>query len=150
DVPRFARQAGVLLGDRRVAQVLVQVGVDDGGAVDGDDHLAAVGADGQVVPLPGGLAGAARRRHDVINRAGVLVGGKLGVLGVGVVEDLNLHADAADVALLRGADVDAAVAAGLQAVLQAQFEVGVLALGAEPAAAALAQAHHQAVLDHPV
>src|SRR5262249_44340947 len=86
--------------------------------------------------------------HDVVDRAAVLVEVELGVAGVVVVEELDLHADAADVALFGGAEVDAAVAAGRQAVLQPQLEVGVVALGAQPAAAPAAADEH-AVLGRP-
>src|SRR5262249_44661285 len=131
-----------------VLAAAVEVGVHNLLAVEDHDHAAAVGADGQGVPLPRGLAGPARRRHDVVDRPGVLVEVEFRVAGVVVVQDLDLHADAADVPLLGGADLAPAVAARPQAVFQAQLEVGVVAFRAQPAPAP-APAHEQSALGGP-
>src|SRR5207247_1221816 len=102
----------------------------------GDHDLAAGGADGHGVPFAGLLAGPARRGDDVIDRAGVLVEIEVGVAGMEIIEDLDFHAEPADPTLLRGADIDAAVATGGNAVFQAQLEIREVALGPQPAAAA--------------
>src|SRR5947207_12367929 len=65
-----------------------------------------------------------------------------------IVEDLNLHPLAANVPRVRRADIDAAIAVRLEPILEAHFEVGVIARGAEPPAAA-ALADQKTVFDGP-
>src|SRR5262249_6084711 len=140
DAARFARQAGMLLGDRGVLERLVEVGVHDLLAVEDHSHPAAVGANLHRIPLTRRLDRVLRRRHDAVDGPGQLR--RLDTLVVllvlvpRIVEDLDFHADAADVSLFRGANVDTAVAARLEAILQAQYEIVVIACAAQPTAAA--------------
>src|SRR5262249_37624865 len=135
-------------GDRRIFAAVVEVGIDDLLAVQDDDDPTPLGADGHGVPLARGLDRTPARADDVIDRASVLVIIDADVFGVVIVENLNFHADAADVSLFRGANVNAAVAARGQAVLQPQLEVVVLALGAQPAALT-ARADDHVLFDFP-
>src|SRR5581483_12019505 len=93
DLARGAGQAGVVLGDGGVLEVMVEVGVDNLLAVEDDEDLLADGTDGHGVPLAGGLAGFFAGADHVIDGAGVLVVVELGVAWVGIVENLDFHAD---------------------------------------------------------
>src|SRR5262245_33064496 len=110
DAAGAALQAGVLLGHGGVFQAAIEIGIHARDAVEQHDDLSALSADGHGVPLAGGFAGSPRRRHDMVDRAGVLVEIELGMVGVEIVKNLDFYAVAADMALVRGADVDAAVA----------------------------------------
>src|SRR5262245_40913214 len=65
-----------------------------------------------------------------------------------VVQQLNLHAHPANVPGVRRTQIDAAIAAGRQLVFQAQDEIGVLLIRAQPAAA-LPGGNEEAVLGAP-
>src|SRR5262249_27987212 len=137
EVALLAQQAGMPF---ELVLVVVEVGIDEDGAVLLDEHLAALADDADAVPLADGVVLLQLRRLDVVDGAGVLIGGELGLVDlvpVFVVDELDLHADVGGVALVGGADADAAVAAPLRpAVLAAQLEVAELLLGEQVTAPA--------------
>lgn len=127
-----------MLLERLAVGDVVEVHVHDDLAVEGDAEVPAAAADLLLVPLADGPERAAPGRGDEIDGAVVLGGLELGVFGIGVVEDLRLHAEVGEAARgQRGAQGDAVVAAGFEAELEAKDEVGVFAVGQQVAAAAL-------------
>ena len=83
---------------------------------------------------PAGLP-ALRVGLHVVDRSGVLIEVEFRVVGMVVIQDLDLHSNPADVARFRGSQVDAAVPGRPEAILQPQDVIGVVAFGAQPAAA---------------
>src|SRR5262245_1986029 len=138
----------MLLGDGWILQAFLKIGIDNLDAVQRDCNVPPLRADGHAVPLTCRLAGPASGRDDVVDGAGVLVEINLSVIGMKVVENLDLDADPANVSLHWGADVDAAVAAGLDAVIESNLEIGIVALRSQPAAST-ALANEDALLHGP-
>src|SRR5262245_34251411 len=124
----------MLLGDGWILQAFLKIGIDNLDAVQRDCNVPPLRADGHAVPLTCRLAGPTSGRDDVVDGAGVLVEINLGVLGMKVVENLDLDADPANVPLHWGPDVDAAIAAGLDAVIQSNLKIGIVAFRSQPAA----------------
>src|SRR5204863_2621574 len=88
------------------------------------------------IPFAGVFADVAGGGGDGIEAAGVLVGLDLTVTAGFVVEHLDFDARAVAVviAVLRHADIDAAVAARLELVFQSQIEIIELLLASQPGA----------------
>src|SRR3990170_1826822 len=135
DTSFFVLQAGVLLAvDGRD---LVEIGVDDDRAVERHLHVAAVADDLLAVPLACLLGVTLLGRDDAVDRAVVLVGLQVKILGVRrivvagalVVEHLDFHAVQVRLAADLRADAHAVIAVLLQLDLEAEDEIGVLLLG---------------------
>ena len=138
---------------------VVKVRIDDHRAIENHADVIFDGDDRFGIPFADRLRGASPRRGDAVNRAVHLPGleprqplfagaGNLRLLAIErpvVVEDLDLQAVARRIAILRHADPDAVVAAGLEAKLKRQREVAVLGLRLERLAPLLAD--KDAILD---
>jgi hypothetical protein len=140
NVAAFAKHAGMFLQGFKIVN-LVEVGVDNGAAIQHDPDMPAERGNFVGVPLAD-FGGAVFCGNDVVDRAIKLPGFDGGVFGGLVIQDLDFHSAISGVARERSANADAIVAAGLQFEFQAQHEIGELTFREEIAAATLGAINH--------
>src|ERR1019366_274299 len=125
DMAGRSRESRMLLQDLGLANH-VEVSIQDHHAVQYDGDAASIGRDLFLVPLAQRLAVSRACRNRIVDRAVILLGPDLAfVHGIGIVQNLDLHALISGVAFVRRADADSVVGARRQQELEPEDEVRV-------------------------